>query len=344
MDLSGLVRAQSTQDIDKVVSLSRDGLDLSSLLAYTLEEEDEEEKDVKDAFGTMAEATYETLQNVDIRSFDDLVRSYPGILNTGDQQNGPQDMGWMMRSLCNTVAQLPRCVFNAERYNSALTQDEVVHALIMNKIKLPVLTSDLEDVLLAESGKWAFAGSVHDFPPCIRGSSCVGMTMDIPGRTEGFVLCAVMYEDELNDFMANKTSRRVRRPCVLCCRMAVQNMLLMLRGRNRQISVTESTVYQFYSNLVDTEGGYRSDFTTFPRSTVWEGLLCPVAQLRLSVLRAYREKGRWFVDQTPMKFVHADTPSLKVINTDRTGNRLSLTNDPTAGGNCCIEVEDVESE
>jgi hypothetical protein len=188
-------------------------------------------------------------------------------------------------------------------------------ALRKGIIRHIVLPCDVESELLAESGRFKHVNNnVYDFPPCMRGSDCVGMTLDFPGMhatenltydaeekkyTSGFVFTQLMFPDEYADFIQNQIQPQNQRPCVACCRHLATMAVLAIRSCNASVSpgmnaipeiqmFLNREVIQLYRNLVDQVGGYYSENSLIPRAQGDEPIVNPICMLNLSSVKVRR--------------------------------------------------------
>jgi len=220
------------------------------------------------------------VNGVRVMDFQDMLCSFPAMSSEEKHDDRPLRPSWLNLALCSAILRLPQPTFCVERYQRALQPDECRSMLMSRRLNLPVQTSDVENILLAEAGVWRFgAHGVFDFPACVFGDKCVGKTDRIPGLPDGgVVLTSVMYEHELNNMIVNHVRPNERRPCVLCCRKALQDMALTLLHNHGTVSVSRRAVYQIYRNLVDEPGGYQRCYVRFPPEGRWAGFLVSTGQ------------------------------------------------------------------
>lgn len=195
-------------------------------------------------------------------------------------------------------------------------------ALRLRQVRLPLMTSDLESELLAECGRFMHAGREYDFPACVNGDKCMGMQLDFPlgmalgefkhGKRQRFVLTSLMYEEEYRAFITEDKPPPCRRPCIVCCRYTLVQLVGVIRSLKASASAEDARgapnirvdldnrVYQLYYNLKDQPSGYFGQYMVTPRmgDDPLVDTMCKLSKesLRLCVTK----EGRRYLDQSVM--------------------------------------------
>lgn len=223
---------------------------------------------------------------------------------------------------------LPRFVTES---NTNMDHAQVVEHLHASRKMLPVLTAEYESRLLGQAGEFPTPMTdgttrIFKYPPCWNHAECVANTRRLPGFTleePGCVLMGLMYPEEFDAFV--NTGRVPQpRPCILCARFDLNDWCVSLRPNYQRLGIVDrSVVLQLYRNLVDQPHGYSSEYVFHPLHQRYEGFIDPIAALRVSALRAFKDPqqgGRWMIDQSVMFYRH-DNPLLP-----RVGESLQVTN------------------
>ncbi len=187
-----------------------------------------------------------------------------------------------------------------------LKQETFMAMLKRQQLHMPTLTSDLENKLLRESGRFFCSRRSREYvyPACLNGKDCIGMQCWIPGQIRGFTLTSVMYEDEYTRFIETGIAPQPCRPCVLCCRDNLVEWVVHRRSTSMMTNMqhTETSVNkieQVYSNLVDCQGGYFRSYVFFP--VPGEAQIDPICRTNLSMIRVLDDPGtRARVDQSAL--------------------------------------------
>ena len=253
---------------------------------------------------------------VQVASFAELLLQYPQLAQTNANMDDPvapphldegkESRPWEDRFLASLVQSFPWPRFYAEITDRALSHDEIITELLRGRLHLPLLTTDFERELMKQSGTFVHAnGRSYDFPACMHGRKCVGVTENLHGMPPGgCVLTMLLYPDEYSVFLDKNVAPRLSRPCILCCRSALTTFVYFVRANCKTFKVDERCVFMLYRNMYDREGGYYKEYVFVPRVASYEGLVDPIAQFRHSALYARRDpQGRIEVLQTPMEYV-----------------------------------------
>jgi hypothetical protein len=186
------------------------------------------------------------------------------------------------------------------------------------RVELPVFTVQHESMLLIQAGEHAIRGRTVAFPPCSNGSECMGSARSptwlagepwrsaIEGLTEPITLAAAMPPDDLRSLVRTGRIPPGKWPCVLCHRQLVSSyvhavrMLAVVHGpapSTQLLLQDKKEVFQLWCNRVDESGGYRREYTLFPRPN--EVVVGPLCQNNAWSLRASRIEGsnRWCIKQ-----------------------------------------------
>jgi hypothetical protein len=204
------------------------------------------------------------------------------------------------------------------------------------ELSLPLMRASLESLLLSEAGRFRIdhlCPDLYDFPACVNGEECVGMKVDFDGaeesmrvansRTKGVIFTSLMYPDEWESFVHQKTPPLCIRPCIACCRYILTVAVLTFRSVNSSekaaaaaasvsasasasasdsipnvITNAEPGLFQLYRNLVDAPDGYSKEFTLLPKNTD-RILVSPIVMLSRGSLRMRYDShtGRRYLDQ-----------------------------------------------
>ena len=152
------------------------------------------------------------------------------------------------------------------------TQEQLDLMLQRQQYYLPIQPAQLESSLMAESGSFVSQKSnmQYDFPPCMQGDQCVGMTQQLRMQAHPCVFTMVMFEKEYEYFVRTGIPPRVSRPCVMCARSYITSCTVYdravrmcgdgLEEGDSVLSVqrTGGVIRQWYQNLRNQEGGYHS--------------------------------------------------------------------------------------
>lgn len=168
---------------------------------------------------------------------------------------------------------------------------QYLHDLIRHSVHLPVMESAIADRLLQQSGAWPvpYYGAMvqREFPPCVHGEACCGMTVRFPGKGRG-ILMAHMSEQEYDAFIATCTKPRgiEKRVCVLCYRRYINKYMVIVSKSKTRIP-NAPAVMQYWSIRMDTPGGYTNSACIKPVDTEQQGVpfngfVCPFVGFRIS--------------------------------------------------------------
>jgi hypothetical protein len=142
-----------------------------------------------------------------------------------------------------------------------------------------------------------------------------------------FIMTQLMFEHEYSALVSSN-ARPPPRPCVLCCRYQMGQLIPHIRALVRLRSMDAEPVFeldetkciQFFREKKDTEEGYLDGYMLKPGNTGrWEGFVDPCLNYNWSCLVAKQDAatGRKYIDQSLLKF----RPEIK--ETPRIGERAS---------------------
>jgi hypothetical protein len=148
-----------------------------------------------------------------------------------------------------------------------LTDQQFSDALKRKQLFLPVSLAPHESDLLKEAGRFKhIGGRVYDFPACLHGKECVGMTSPFRNKTRGFIFMSFMYKEQYDAFLVTEEAP-ARLPCLACIRTAYADYITHYRALRNQPDCDTAyeplhdtdVIHQLYVNKVDCEGGYRRE-------------------------------------------------------------------------------------
>jgi hypothetical protein len=186
---------------------------------------------------------------------------------------------------------------------------------------LPVLTAQYESELLQQSGRFVHpvVNKPRDFPPCVKGTSCVGMVYasEIRGfpKGGGCILTQLMLPDEYEALLSDNLQPVTQRMCILCCRVYVCSFVLKRRMAGDRVQLSDTLICQYYRNLCDCNGGYKYQHLLVPKSHVWEGFLDFFCTPSLDSLFAKKVGNRWVIDQSGLMYSGDDMTQSNVAGT-----------------------------
>ncbi len=185
-----------------------------------------------------------------------------------------------------------------------LSEKQLLEKLAQCTASLELQSAELEDLLLAECGRFAIGmGQFRDFPACVNEQKCKAKMGDPlagwPGY--GFVLQQWMTQAEFDRFI-RLSILPPRRICVLCHRVLVAATLYSARdmGKKNVTLDPRLTLVQQYTNTTDCPGGYKKECCVGgPTKERFEGLYGALVQHRSNQLAVVRDKetGRRSLDQ-----------------------------------------------
>lgn len=192
-----------------------------------------------------------------------------------------------------------------------------VRLIRQNRWYLPLFTATFDSELLGASGTWKHTnGKVYNFPACIKGDRCTGMSGRIQFAAEGknkgepfkYVLTSLMFPKEYERFLKDGTAPSVRQLCVGCLRISICDSVAAFRGgqvmegdKSTEITLSEDTLIQPCRNVPDCEDGYHREFMLEPSDEKYEGITGPIATFRATFLVGRKTKyNRPYVDQSAL--------------------------------------------
>lgn len=209
------------------------------------------------------------------------------------------------------------------------SREQLSRMLRQNALKLPEVSSVLEDQLLHEAGEWTHLNNneKYFFPPCQFRTDCIANKLvgKIRGLEKGMILMQFMFQQEYMDFYQKKLTHDLPvRPCVLCCRHHLADWVTYLRsmrmdGQNVgtqhvQFEYKFEEVHQFYYNKVGCEHGYDADFML--RALPNESIIESIVTLNSAVLRCETlSNGRRRINQRAIVWKPPSLPEPKIGDT-----------------------------
>lgn len=226
---------------------------------------------------------------------------------------------WDYTMLKMRLDALPRPLYYPRDLTVAMAKEQIEDAMRRRQLMLPVLTASHERKLLQEAG--TFGGI--DYPMCVSEQNCVSVKLHYlirgaTANTTGFPLISVMFEQEYESLVSNKTPPVSRRPCVLCCRKTLCDYVLAMRcaqsapsessaaaassssssssttvtaaaatttttgSQGTTFLIQRPSLYQLYRNLVNQPGGFFDMYMLFPKAE--EAILDPIVMPNLMSL------------------------------------------------------------
>lgn len=189
--------------------------------------------------------------------------------------------------------------YNADDLSRKYTQEELQQLLRQGSLKIPLLTSEHETRIFAQSGRFILKKDkrVVVYPPCMRGKLCIGYTnyVDFEGLDSPIIFTAVMFPSEMDQ---QSSHIHINRPCVACSRYLIVKYVLTIRGiaaRGGPDLLTPDTAYerkavqilQIYRNIPDQIHGYNREYMLHP--TVGEPIVSSICMLNRSRISFYRD-------------------------------------------------------
>ena len=170
---------------------------------------------------------------------------------------------------------------------------------------LPVYIHQHETELLQESGRFTYDGVLVNYPPCAKGSECLGVTAGIEGMPpEGVVLTASMSPDELCHMLKTGVAPSRKTYCILCMRSAVSTVVSLARSLQGLSTIGLHNVLVQPWQVVINKGGYSIEHCNI--STTGDlGIVGPFPTFERSMLSAQRseESGRIWINQSRLMHV-----------------------------------------
>jgi hypothetical protein len=139
---------------------------------------------------------------------------------------------------------------------------------------LPMIDAQTESNTMREAGTFFFPqrpplkGATRTFPPCARGSLCVGTELGlIQGLTQRIVFCRAMVKEEWDALVQHGTAPVANNwPCVLCHRKMTEQLKIQIRMGvpvgQQPMTPPITDPRQLWYNPIDVEGGYLSSFAS----------------------------------------------------------------------------------
>jgi len=209
------------------------------------------------------------------------------------------------------------------------TSQRLQEALRRRQVHLPIMPASLESELLAEGGKFIHCGREYDFPKCVNGNRCIAMQIDFPladpvdafrsQKPQRFILTSLMFKEEYEAFILNRTPPSCIRPCIACCRNTLVQIVAVTRYTNACASASAADgdntnnidhsvprvqievkkhVFQLYRNLVDQQNGYFKEYMFIPKIGD-EAVIDPICLLsKQSLMLRVTKEGRRYLDQS----------------------------------------------
>jgi hypothetical protein len=172
---------------------------------------------------------------------------------------------------------------------------------------MEVFTPEHENWLLCEAGAEVQAdGQTVDFRPCCRGEHCKGLEPYIEGAEihGGRILREVLTPTQLDVALRKGEFPAERQMCLLCARYETCKAFLWLKSQSEVSRSLRNVVVNWFSNPVDCEGGYQSQYT-IPGPFAGEGwsyVYGAVATVQFNLLRWYKHPrtGKMAIDTSAM--------------------------------------------
>jgi hypothetical protein len=180
--------------------------------------------------------------------------------------------------------------YAAEGMATPYSQHALEQELQRGQRVLPILSAELECLLMAESGTFTAksSGKVVTFPPCRNGANCVGMTDPFRNQPRRFVFTMIFTEQEYEYFTITGKIPQYPRPCIPCARQHLTACIVFDRAvrmcgdaavastpaaaaaaASPSMDTTTSSVLrvqregiliqQFYQNVCDGPHGYKKE-------------------------------------------------------------------------------------
>lgn len=178
--------------------------------------------------------------------------------------------------------------YHTDLHVGKLTKQQFSEALRRKQLFLPISLAAHESELLKEGGRFKhIGGRVYDFPLCLNGKDCVGMTSPFPNKPRGFIFMCFMYQEAYERFLATDEAPP-RCACVACIRTAHADFITFNRALRNQpdcdtaFEATHDTdvAHQLFANLVDGPGGYRRE--RMLQTQAGDPMIEPIARMQCS--------------------------------------------------------------
>ncbi len=191
-------------------------------------------------------------------------------------------------------------------------------------------SSSFESRLLFSSGKRISKYGIEiNSPPCIHGKQCVAYTSAIRGFNDAFpgiVLMSMMSEDNLERHEREgwNPPEQDHTLCLLCARFVVEMSCIAnstgcaiiktspeteAYARKSSEELRKKLSFQWFSNFVNCQEGYKHDAVIFPTSStdLYNGLVEPIVKFEPNKLRAryHEDYACWAIDQSELLFQRA---------------------------------------
>jgi hypothetical protein len=175
---------------------------------------------------------------------------------------------------------------------------------------LSFVHADVESVLLGEAGTFEMLGKMQGakrtFPPCIGGKDQCVMSRDW-----GFVGRSWMTDEEFVRFMSRGEPLPPQRPCILCCRAIVEDIVCSVDSSDGTVKIDPATaLLQQYANYKECPGGYKSEYMQLHPADdgAYRGVFGPMVAYQKSFLFAATDDSQINCDGTkqPARMIRQD--------------------------------------
>jgi hypothetical protein len=161
---------------------------------------------------------------------------------------------------------------------SAFSNNALVDDARRHRRSLPVFGRAYQRMLLYQAGSVTNPAPQQGrpsrvvWPECCFGEKCVINSCEyVHGMpSERFPMRAFLYKHELSK-LCQIGNLIVEHPCILCCRANFQHFVCAYRLYGGQVSLSSGVDIRYYTDIVDCDDGYASEFAEMPSAAIGGG-------------------------------------------------------------------------